>query len=519
LFVDSKSRRIYVLIAKTSDFNTAIDEVISIKGYKNLSIAKLAIWDFGGRVAGYLVVFFVSVVLTRLLSPAEFGAFGLVLSVISLSTVFIDLGLRSAIIQARETTREQLSTIFFINFGMAFGLISLVAAVAEWIESFYQIDGLRYYLIAASLVFALNSLALVPSGLLQKNLELKTISLINTGAALFSGVVAVACAYWGLKVWALIAQQLAAAAVTLIAMTYCAKWLPSFTFKLRSIGNMWRYGWKLLLSGILDTVFTRLDVFIIGKLFPLMTLGYYNRAQTLDGFVKNFSASTTTSVAFPLIARMGDDLEKTREFYLRCLNVIAFLSFFLVGILFLTCFDLVILLFTEKWAMVGNYFRIMAVTGFVYPISALMVNVLSARGNSKDFLRLEIIKKAVLFPAYLSFLVGGVYLFLIAVGAAFLIALLVNALFVRREIDVSVKRQYAVILSYGAPTFLTTALVYWLTFYLENNYLHLMASSALFAIFYLALCYQLKLPGFLEIFGRALNFYNDKRHANISSAS
>jgi len=483
-----------------------------------LSIVKLAIWDFTGRVANYFVLFIVSVILTRLMSPAEFGAYGIVLSVISLSAIFVDLGFRSAIIQAQETSQEQLSTIFFINLSIAILLILLFSAGGGLIENFYEIEGLKNYITFASLLFALNALALVPSGLLQKNLELKTISLINTVTAFLSGIIAVSFAFYGYKVWALIIQQLAVATLSLIGFAYFAKWIPSFSFNLSSIKKLWQYGSKLLLSGILDTVFTRLDVFIIGKLFPIQTLGYYNRAQALDNLIRSFSASTTTSVAFPLIAKMSDDIDKTQKFYVTCLHIICFLSFLLIGVLFLTCFDIVIILFTEKWLTVGYYFRIMSVTGFVFPVSALMVNIISARGNSKAFLKLEIIKKCILFPTYLSFFFGGVYFFLIVFGAAFLLALIANAVFVEKEISVPLRQQLSIIFKYGAVAGIVTAIVFGLTFYLENIYLHLIVSSALFALLYLAINYKLKFLGFVEIFNRALKFYNDKRHANISPA-
>jgi len=484
-----------------------------------LSILKLAIWDFSGRIANYLVIFIVSIVLTRLLSPAEFGAFGIVLSIISLSSIFVELGFRSAIIQSQDVTQEQLSTIFYINLLLACGLIALFAIGAKSIENFYQIESLANYIIFASLIFALTSLNLIPSGLLQKRLELKTISIINTIAALISGSTGIFFAYAGYKVWSLIIQQICSGFLILIGSAYFAGWLPSISFNLSSIKKLWQYGSKLLLSGMLDTVFSRLDVFIIGKLFPIETLGYYNRAQSLDGLVRNFSASTTTSIAFPLVATMSGDLEKTRVFYKRSLNIISFLSFLLIGVLFLTCFDIVIILFTEKWLAVGSYFRIMAVTGFVYPISALMVNILSARGNSKAFLKLEIIKKSILFPTYLSFFFGGVYFFLIILGIAFLSALVINAIFVQKEISVSLREQTWTIFKYGIVAVIGVAIVFGSTFWIYNIYIHLITASVFFSGFYLLLSYLLKLSGFFELFNRVVNLYNDKRHTNLTSTS
>ncbi len=143
------------------------------------SIAKIAVWDFAGKLANFFVLFVVGVVLTRLLSPSGFGAFAIVLAVISLSSIFLDLGFRASIIQNQNITGRQLSTVFFLNLAIAAVLIGCFFAAAGYIESFYQIAGLGNYIWAASLLFGINALALVPGGLLQKELELKTLSIIS----------------------------------------------------------------------------------------------------------------------------------------------------------------------------------------------------------------------------------------------------------------------------------------------------------------------------------------------------
>lgn len=484
-----------------------------------LTVARAAIWDFVGRLANYVVLFVVGVILTRLLSPAEFGAFAIVLSVVTFSSIFVDLGFRSAIIQSQQTTQEQLSTVFYINFILATMIFAIFVAGAGYIEHFYKIPGLRNYITAASLLFIINALSLIPSGLLQKDLRLKALSFINATAAAISGAIAITLALSGFGIWALVSQQLLNAFVIFFGTIFLSRWRPSLSFNLRSVSELWHFGIKMFLSGFLDAIFTRMDVFIIGKLFPIQTLGYYNRSQSLDNLVRTFSAGTTASVAFPVIAKMAGETETVRAFYIRALNTISFIAFLLVGILFLTCFDIVIILFTDKWIEVGYFFRIMAVTGFVYPASALMVNLIAARGNAGAFLKLEMWKKLILFPTYLSFLVGGVYLFLVVLGIAYLIALVLNAYFVKKEISVSIEAQARAIFRYGLPAILITAITFVSTYYLTNIYLHFVISSLLFGGLYLIFCYKLKLAGFLEIYERFLALYNDKRYANISPAT
>ncbi|MBX3265909.1 MAG: lipopolysaccharide biosynthesis protein [Acidobacteria bacterium] len=475
---------------------------------KRSSIAGLAVWDFGGRLASFGVLFVVSVLLTRLLSPAEFGAFAVVLAIIAFSSIFIDLGFRSAIVQRQDTSKEQLSTVFFLNVAIGILLFAGLFLVSGVIEQFYAINGLESYIKAASAIFVLNSLSLVPGGLLQKELRLKALSVITTIAAAISGTIAILMAVYGFGVWSLVTQQLILAAITCFGSFAASKWRPSFLIDPRSIIPLWSYGIKLFLAGLSDSVFTRLDVFIIGKLFPVQTLGFYNRAQSLDNLIKNFAASTTTSVAFPVIARMADELENVKSFYLRCLNVISFLSFLLIGVLFLTCFDIVIILFTEKWIDVGYYFRIMALTAFVYPASALMVNLIAARGNSGAFLKLEILKKAVLFPAYLSFFFGGVMVFLIMLGFVYLLALALNAEFIRREIGIPIGEQLWAIATYSLPGLVAGFSGYGAGLFIDNIYLHFAVASVVFSAIYLAICYKFSLPGMLEVTDRLRSLRN-----------
>ncbi len=481
-----------------------------------MSILRLAIWDLSGRFAHYLVIFIIGIVFTRLLSPAEFGAFGIVLSVIIISSIFVDLGFRSAIIQFQDTSQEQLSTIFYLSLFFAFVLILIMFLVSDSIESFYQIDSLSKYINATSVIFILHAMTVIPAGLLQKKMALKSISIISTVSAILSGTIAITLAYLDYKIWALIIQQIASSLFIFIGNTYLTEWFPSFYFRLASIKQMWQFSSKLVLSGLLESIFLRLDVFIIGKIFSIEAVGYYNRAQSLDGLLKSFSSGTTTSVVFPLFAKMQKDVEKTQNYYKRSLNFISFLSFFLIGILFLASTDIVIILFTEKWIVVADYFRIMSATSFVYPINALMVNLITANGNTKALLRLEIIKKCILVPTYFTFLFGGIYYFLIALGAAFLFSLVANAVYVKKEIAISLKEQFRIIFSYGSITVCGIIIVFAAISFIHNLYLHFIVASFAFSAFYLLISYKLKLPGFNEVFNRLITFYENKRHAKSS---
>lgn len=478
-----------------------------------------AFWDLLGRITNYFVTFAVTVILTRLLTPADFGTFGIVLAIILFSNLLLDLGFRPAIIQTSETSQEQLSTVFYINMLLAVVLMTLLIIITPSIESFYEIKNLSQIVLVTSVIFIFNSLSLVPSGLLIKAMQFKKIALVNSVAAIISGTIAIALSMQGYGVWCLVAQQLINTFVIAAGNFWFSRWLPSLLFKISSIKPLWKFGSKLFLSGLIDTTFSRLDVFIIGKLFNVGTLGYYNRAQSIDSMVKNFSSSTATSLMFPFFSKMQDDSEKLKFYYIRSLHIVSFLAFSLVGFLFLTSFDVIILLFSDKWLPVVGFFRIMVLSGFAYPISAVMVTVISAKGNSQAFLNLEIIKKFILIPMYLSFFFGGIHLFLVCLGIAYMLMLVVNALFIKREIGVSIPEHLNIFAKYVLTTALVTFIVYFVALPFEYSiYTHFLAASITYAALYAFLSYKLNLAGFNELFNKVKGFFNDKRNESFSSS-
>ncbi len=467
-----------------------------------MSIFKLAIWDFSGRVANYAVTFIVSVILTRLLTPAEYGVFGIVSSIISLAIIFVDSGFRLAIVQNKENTQQQLSTIFYINVGLALTMMALMFAASGFVERFYGIEYLSVYIAVTSINFLLSGLTVVPAALLQKEMRLKSIAFVNTVSPILCGAIAIPMALGGLSVWALISQPIAINALSFVAMTVMARWRPSLQFSPIAVKGMWQYGYRMFAASLLETIFNRIDVLMIGKFFRVETLGLFNRAKSLDVLVRDFSSRTTTSVVFPLFAKIQDDIDQTRDYYRRSLNFVCLISFFLIGGLFLGAHDLVVILFTKRWLPMTDYFRLLIIVGFAYPVSSLMVNLVSARGDSASVLRLAIVKKAVMAPTFLTLVWGGIFSFLIARAVASCVNLWINAIYVAREIGVSSKEQIASLLKYLLVCTFGVLVVLSFTYWIPNRYIHVFVVSTSFTIIYFGVCYLFGLEGLKELSSR-----------------
>ncbi len=408
----------------------------------------LAIWDLSGKIANYVVVFFIAVVLTRILTPVEFGAFAIVLAVVSLSMMFVDIGFKSSIIQAREISQIQLTTIFFINLFLGIVLLGLFSALAPQIEAFYGIDSLSFYVRVTALLFIFNSLTLVPMGLLQRDMRLRAISVISFASAAISGAAAIALALSGWRIWALIFQHIVSAVTTMSLVYVVTRWRPSFSINFRSISSLWNYSYKLLLANLVGNVSNRLDVFVIGKIFPITLLGHYNRAHSLDAQSRTFFTSTISALAFPFFSKIQDDNERVRTFYLRYLHYVAFFSTAVCGALLIVGDDLILVLYTEKWALAGSLFQYIVASSFVYPINSLMTSVVSARGRSGMILKMSLLKKSVTSLCFIALFSGSVYPFLVSLIFASVFSLGINATFVRKEIGTPLLSQFSIVFRY-----------------------------------------------------------------------
>ena len=451
----------------------------------------------------YLITFAVSVVLTRVLMPEEFGAFGIIVAITVFAWVVLDFGFRSAVVQTESVSQTQLSTVFFTNLAIGVGLMILLIIAGPIVERFYQIPNLALYFIGISPVFLMNGLLVVPSALVQRDLKLKQMSIFTVVGSVISGAISVALAFKGFGVWSLIVSNVASTLTTLVACYAISRWRPSIEFDLASIKSLFGFGWRIFLSSLLDVTFSRADVFVIGKLFDVTSLGFYTRALSLDQQVRMFSVSTIVTVMLPMFSRHQNDLARLKQIYYRALHFVSFAAFAASGALVVTATDLFVVLFTEKWISSAGYFQIMSISSAAYPLSYVMLNLISGRGNSKALLRLEVFKKILLVPAYLTFFVGGIYTFLIVIGSVYVVSLLVNMVFVEKELGEPVRTQLSVILTYAAMAFLAAVTAYLATSSLATSaYIRLAVSMSVFSAVYLAINWLSGTAGLREVSDR-----------------
>ena len=456
------------------------------------------IWDFGGKLARHGMSFIVSMILAHLLTPTDFGLVAMVMVIVGVAGIFTDVGLGSALIQRRFVPDLYYSSVFYFNLAVGALLTTVVFFSAPLIATFYHNEALTALSRVVAFLFLLNALSAVQTTRLRRELDYALLTKANLLSSLVSGLLGVLLASFGAGVWALVVQSLSQGLFYNLLIWVRSSWRPSAVFSIQALRRLWRFGFHIFLSGLLDRIFSTMDDLLIGKLFPASYLGHYNRSKTLRQLIVDYSSGSIMSVMFPILSKVQNDLHRFQNIVMKAFHLILFLVFLMIGWLYLIAHDLIWLLYGSQWERAADYFQIMVLSAFAYPLSALMVNVLSSRGESGEFLKLDLYKK-LLMPFNLGVLYFfGIETFLYFIIVTSFIALYLNAIFVRREINLPLGDVFR-------PLFLQYAIIMLLLILIKgmdliphrNPLLETVAYTLEFIPLYFALNSRLKIKGYI----------------------
>lgn len=397
------------------------------------------IWHFSGKLGAQGIAFIVSIFLARLLEPAEFGLVAMVSVIIGMAQIFTNIGLGGALIQRKRVLPVHYSSVFYFNISIAALLSLLTFFSAQLIADFYNNDQLVTLTHVMSISFLITAFSSVQSTKLRREMKFPLLTKIRITSGLISGIIGVVLAIYGAGVWSLVALSLSSGIIYNILIWITSKWAPSLLFSFKALMQLWGFGSRMFIAVLLDTFISRLDILFIGKMYAPATLGFYQRARALNTMVVQYSSGTLIPVLFPALSKVQNELPQFQNIIVKTFGIVNFVVFLLLGGLYLVSEELIVLLFTEKWLPSVEYLKILLMSGFGIPVGAVLITVLSSRGNSKAFLRLEIYKKS-LFAANLSiiFLIGieGYLYGLVLVSA---ISLCMDILFASREIKLPMR--------------------------------------------------------------------------------
>lgn len=339
------------------------------------------------------VQFLVMLVVARILSPKDYGLIGMLAIFIHVSQSLVESGFSQALIRKKDRTELDNNTIFYFNIVMSLFIYAILYLIAPYVASFYNEPLLCPVMRVFSLVVIINSFNIVQRALFSIHLDFKKTAHAAMSSALISGVAAIYMAKKGFSVWTLVYQQIIFGIVSTTVLWYYSTWRPKWVYSWKSFKEMFAFGFNLLISGLIDTVYKNLYTIVIGKVFNATSLGYYSRADHYAQLpASNFNA-VFLRVTYPVLCKMQDDENRLRENYRKLLRVSAFVIFPIMCGLAGAAYPSVVMLIGKKWAYASVLLVPICLAKMWYPIHAINLNLLKVKGRSDLFLNLEIIKK------------------------------------------------------------------------------------------------------------------------------
>jgi O-antigen/teichoic acid export membrane protein len=459
------------------------------------------IWNSIQRFGVLLLSFLCNLVLARLLSPSDFGSIAMLSLFVGLSRVFIDSGFGAAIIQKKNITQKDLSTIFFWNLAVSIISVIILYFSAPAIAKFYQIPLLKDILRIQSISLIINSFCIVQTCKLIKELKFKILSVRGLFSTLAGSLVAITMAFLDYNVWSLVAKELIASTVSVLLLWKIAKWRPVFIFSWTSFKELFSYGSKLLLSSLVNTLYTNIQTLVIGRVFSVKDLGYYAQANKLESLSATSLTSIVGQVTFPVFSSISDDYERLKNVVRKNMKTINFIAFPLLTFLIVIAKPLIVFFFTDKWLNSVPFFQILCINGMLSPLNTANAEIFKAIGRSDIYFRLQLIQGIVGTGIIMYSVQFGIMAMMWAIAIVSYVFYSINLYFTHRYFIYSVSEQLKDIIPIFIVSLLSGGITYLLLFQINMaNVMVLLTGTVLFSVFYIGLSHICKIDGLKYIY-------------------
>lgn len=446
-----------------------------------------AIWTGIQKYARMGITFVSGIVLARLLTPFDYGCIGMLSIFMVLSEAFIDGGFGAALIQKKNPTQEDYSTIFFWNIAMSIVIYAVLYFCAPAIARFYDTPLLRDVLRVQGLVLFIYAFNIIQQNQLRKNLNFKVIAIVTITASLISLGIAIILAYNGFGVWALVASNIISSLIPTVVYWFTIKWRPIWVFSTQSFKELFGFGFYMFLTHLINKFSQHLQGLLIGKVYNPSTMGYYSKAHGTESMASQTVSSIMTQITYPLYVKVQDDLVTMANMIKRLTTTIAYFSFPIMFILILTAAPLFSLLYSDKWLPSVPYFQILCLAGLVNCLMTVNLQPIAAIGKSNVMFGWTILKRVVGIGAVVSGLfLWGMKGLLLGMLVNSYFAYFVNILLVSKYIGYSWQNQLKDLMPIAVASTIIAVICYSLGYFLRlNMYVDGIIKLVLYVVLYI----------------------------------
>jgi len=406
------------------------------------------VWNTVERIVTNGIQFVLTIILARLLSPDDYGIIAMPAIFLAIAQVFIDSGFANSLIRKQDLNEKDLSTAFYFNIIVGFVSYIVLFIASPLIANYFKTPILSQLLKVTALVVFINSLGIVQQAVMTKKMDFKTQAVISAVSTFLSGLIGVWMAYNGYGVWALVFQQISAAVLRNVLLWVYGGWKPLWVWSNDSFKYLWNFGNKVVIIGLLDSIFNNAYAFVIGKKYNANDLGNYTRAQQFADLPINNIGGIVQKVTLPLLSEIQSENTRLGNIYLKLIEMTSMLIIPLMFGLAAMASPLILILLGEEWEGCILLFQILCIARIWTPFNGINVNLLQVKGRTDLLLKLDLAKKAV-FALVIGLTFDKGVLFLIY-GFAFytFLGFIINTYYTKRLIGVSFFMQLGVILPY-----------------------------------------------------------------------
>lgn len=398
-------------------------------------------WTFSQQFSVQLINFVVQIILARILLPAEFGLIGMLTIFIAVGNTLMDSGLTSSLIRTTNADQKDYSTVFFINLIGSVLIYILLFFSAPLVSQFFRQETLTNIIRVYTLSFIIRAFVGVQTTRLTKEMNFKTQMTIQIPSVLGGGILGIVLAYMGFGVWSLVWMNLTQSFLSTVQHWVRTGWRPDFIIDKERFKHHFKFGYKLTLSALLNTIYQNLYNLIIGRLFSATQLGFYTRAQTLQMFPVLNISNALNKVTYPMFSSIQHDTVRLKSVYKRLMQQVIFWVAPVMVTLIVIAEPLFRIVLTEKWIPAVPYFQILCASGIMYPLQMYNLNILNVKGRSDLFFRLEVVKKVFITIGLVCAVPFGIYGLLYFQVISSFFSFFINSFYSGRMINYPVTEQ------------------------------------------------------------------------------
>ena len=456
-------------------------------------------WSAADAFIGHGVSFLVGLVLARLLTPDEYGLIGIVAIFTTILSGFVDCGFANSLIRKPEVSDDDLNTMFIVNMTMSVAMFVLLYFAAPAIAHFFDREQLCVLVRVMGLLLVLQALSIVQNTILIRNVDFKTKTQASIIASVLSGVVGITMAFSGCGVWSLVAQSLSMRLTYSVCLWTFNRWWPKWRFRTDSLKYMWGFGWKLMLSGLIDRVWAQLYQTVVGKFYSPATLGQYSRSKEYANlFSSNFTA-IVQRVSYPVLSQLQEDKSHMLAAYRQVIKTTMFVTAVILISMGAVAEPFIYCLIGPQWHQAATFLPFICVSMSFYPLHSINLNMLQVQGRTDIFLKLEVLKKFLAVGPLALGIFLNIYWMLLGSIILNIVCIFINTNYTGKVLGYSCWMQLKdVAPSYGIGLLIAIA-VYFFKYLPISHFAILPIQIVVGAIVFFMVCEKTQLPEYIEV--------------------